>query len=130
MENIDSKLDYSPFERALDTLRVAYQKPPVSLLERDGAIQRFEYVVEFSWKMIRKALIEQGRTEVSNSPKPLFRAAFEEGWLDDLSQWIDFIDARNLASHAYNSDTADEVYKVGAKLVPYATALLEKLKAL
>jgi len=68
-------LDFTPLARALQTLQEAQARPPQNDLERDGVIQRFEYTFELCWKSIRKALLFFGRSEVSGSPRPLFRDA-------------------------------------------------------
>jgi len=49
MENL-----IQPFEKALLTLEEALSRPQLDDLMRDGAIQRFEYCVELSWKTSKK----------------------------------------------------------------------------
>ena len=104
-------IDFSSLEDALKSFEEAMVSPPKSELERDGVIQRFEYTFELCWKSIRKLLLEQGRSEVSSSPKPLFRDAMQEHLIKDLDTWFSFIDARNRTSHTYHKKTAEQVFK-------------------
>ena len=105
-----SKIDFTALEDALKTFEEAIVSPPKSDLERDGVIQRFEYTFELCWKSIRKLLLEQGRSEVSSSPKPLFRDAHQENLISDLDCWFGYVEARNRTSHTYNKKTAEEVF--------------------
>ncbi|MBI2092107.1 MAG: nucleotidyltransferase substrate binding protein [Deltaproteobacteria bacterium] len=89
------ELDFTGYENALKTLKTAIKKSRLNELERDGAIQRFEYTFELAWKMIRKALLAMGRAEVSSSPRPIFRDALEEGLIEDIKNWFAFLEARN-----------------------------------
>lgn len=124
------RLDFSGFEGALKTLRSALTKDPLSELERDGAIQRFEHTFELSWKMMRRSLIALGRNDVSASPKPVLRDALEEGLIDDVQEWFGFLEARNLSTYIYNQDEAQRVFKAAQDFLPRAEVLLKKLKGL
>lgn len=123
-----NNLSTKSFENALSSLQQALGKAPLSELERDGVIQRFEYTFEMAWKTIRQLLVVLGRAEVSGSPKPVLRDAVEEGLLTDLDLWFDFLEARNASSHSYNNITADEVHGKAKEFAPHAAALLEKIK--
>ena len=125
-----SKLDFIPFENALKSLEEGLNKPPQNDLERDGVIQRFEYCFELAWKMIRKSLLALGRNEVSASPKPLFREALNEGWIENSKDWLAFTEARNSTSHLYNKKEAEKIYQVIKTFPAKAKFLLKKLQAL
>ena len=89
---MSQSLDFTPLERALQTLQDAQVRPPQNDLERDGVIQRFEYTFELCWKSIRKALLFLGRAEVSGSPKPLFRDAMEEHFIGTIEPWFAYLE--------------------------------------
>ena len=127
---MDNQLNISSLINALKTLQVSLESPPKNDLERDGVIQRFEHTLEMSWKIIRKTLLQLGRTEVNNSPKPLFKSAYEEGFIDDVSAWLDFVDAKNKTSHDYSLTKADQVYQAAQKFPPYVEHLILQLKKL
>jgi nucleotidyltransferase substrate binding protein (TIGR01987 family) len=121
-------LDFTPFERALLSLQEAQAQPPRNDLERDGVIQRFEYTFELSWKSIRKALVFLGRTEVSGSPRPLFRDALEERLINNVEPWFAYLEARNTTSHIYNRDQAEKVFNAIQGFAAHAQALLDALQ--
>ena len=123
-------LDFSNFEKAVGTLADALSKESLSDLERDGVIQRFEYTFELAWKMARKTLMALGRTEVSGSPKPVLRDAQEENLITDIEKWFSFLEARNLSTHIYSQEEAENVHTVAKEFLPYAKQLLKTLKGL
>ena len=122
------KPSFATFRKALATLEVAFAKPPANDLERDCAIQRFEYTFELAWKSARKQLIWFGRADVSGSPKPILRAAHEEGLLEDIEAWLGFVEARTVTSHAYDQGLAQEVYDAAERFLPQARELLARLE--
>lgn len=97
---------------------------------RDSVIQRFEFTVELSWKILQKFLKNSGLSETL-SPKAIFREAALLGWVDDPEAWIKFVDDRNLSSHTYRESIAEKVYASAQNLPNYSDKLisyLEKLK--
>ena len=76
---------------------------------RDGVIQRFEFCAELAWKTLREYLIDQGYQNV-NSPKAVMRLSYEDGIINNDASWVSLMNARNLTSHTYDEDTADEIY--------------------
>jgi nucleotidyltransferase substrate binding protein (TIGR01987 family) len=122
-----SSLEFTHLEKTLHSLQSALIHPPKNDLERDGVIQRFEYTFELCWKSIRKLLLSQGRNEVSGSPKPLLRDALEEGLIDNLELWFNFLEARNHIAHTYNEKQAQQVYQYAQSFAPHAEALLIQL---
>ncbi len=78
-------------------------------LERDGAIQRFEFTFELSWKTMKRILSFKG-IELS-SPRDVFREAAKLHLIDDPVIWFDFLKKRNLTVHTYNQDCADEIFE-------------------
>lgn len=128
MAKTPGQLSFEPLKKTLASLESALTAPPKNDLERDGVIQRFEYSFELSWKAIRTLLIALGRSEVSGSPKPLFREAASEGLLPDSAVWFRFLEARNQTVHSYNSMTAEEVYQAAKAFPAHARPLLLALE--
>jgi nucleotidyltransferase substrate binding protein (TIGR01987 family) len=120
--------DFTPLERALQSFQEAQAQPPRNDLERDGIIQRFEYTFELCWKSIRRFLLFLGRTDVSGSPRPLFRDALEEHLIADIEPWFAYLEARNATVHLYNRDQAEKVFKAIEGFAADAEALLQALK--
>lgn len=88
------------FEQAL--------KEAKSLLERDGAIQRFEYTYELVWKTLKRILILKG-VDVNN-PRDVFREAAKQKLIADPQVWFLFLSKRNLTVHTYDQDCANEIF--------------------
>ena len=84
------------------------QAPGASDVVRDGAIQRFEFTLELSWKTLRRCLRLKG-SQV-NHPKDVIREAAAEGWLAQPAMWLTVIDLRNETSHVYDEPTAQRIY--------------------
>jgi nucleotidyltransferase substrate binding protein (TIGR01987 family) len=104
----------SKLNKAVDSLLEAhalYQKNPEGSAEkkafRDACIQRFEFCVEFSWKVSMKALGSQ-----TQAAKPAVREMGRNGLVSDVAEWLDYIEARNETSHSYDEEVAKKVYTV------------------
>jgi len=93
---------------------------------RDSSIQRFEYVFEFSHKILRRYLswhIPMQQVKVSEiSFADLVRTANEHGlFTESYEVWSNYRKMRNITSHTYNEDTAEQVLEI----IP---AFLEEVK--
>ncbi len=120
---------YNKLVQAVDRLREAiddYQRTPLDSI-RDGAIQRFEFCVELTWKTLREYLIDQGYTDI-NSPKSVMRHAYADGLVDNEQAWIDLLNDRNLTSHIYDEATAARIYDlIVSRYCPMFAAVIDKL---
>lgn len=125
-----NEMDLTGFDNAVKSLEVALSKKPLSDLERDGVIQRFEYTFELAWKMMRKMLIAMGRQDVSASPRPVLRDAAEEHFIEDIENWFEFLEARNLSSHIYDEFEAKKVFAAAFKFLSHAKQLVKKFSEL
>ncbi|MDW7732621.1 MAG: HI0074 family nucleotidyltransferase substrate-binding subunit [Methanolobus sp.] len=97
-------------KKALRTLEEVLEEP-FSLIVRDASIQRFEYTFEITWKLIREYLKDKEGI-VCNSPKSCFREAFRMNLLteDETVQALQMTDERNMTTHTYREEVADEIY--------------------
>lgn len=112
-------------ERAVTTLREALSMPKSDVV-RDAAIQRFEYCFELAWKSIRRCAQAEGLKV--DSPAGAIRAAFQLGWIDDDATWLQMKDDRNLTSHTYDEQTAEDLYMRLPAYLPRLSALVDRLK--
>lgn len=125
------KLKYEDFFRALTKLHAALAKDiAADELYLDGLIQRFEFCFELSWK-IMKAFLEYEGIE-ANSPRSAIRKAFQTELITDAEAWLDMLEKRNLSSHTYDAETANEIYRhVAQKYIilfdDFAATMNEKL---
>ena len=121
MERLEQRLDMA--RRALTTfLELSDLKSPTTV-ERDAAIQRFEYTFEAMWKTAQRYLqVREGRAE--GSPKGAIRGCREVGLLSnaDTTAALAMADDRNLTVHTYNEALAGVLF---ARLDGHA-ALLDR----
>jgi nucleotidyltransferase substrate binding protein (TIGR01987 family) len=75
---------------------------------RDGVIQRFEFTYELAWKAT-KVILEQSGVMDANSPKAVIREAYAQRLITDEDIWLNIISDRNLTSHVYKEEMADEI---------------------
>jgi nucleotidyltransferase substrate binding protein (TIGR01987 family) len=117
---------------SIDALKAAYARYCEALilrkdeLHRDGAIQRFEYTFELSWKALKRELAERGVE--TNSPRQVIRQAAAEGIIDSVESWFDFLEKRNLSSHVYREDYAKAVEGVFEPFKLAAGELISRLE--
>jgi len=115
----------SNYRKALDNLREAInisEKRELNKLEKQGFIQAFEYTYELAWLTIKDFYQSKGEVNIQGS-KDAFRMAFERGLVEKGAYLLEAVKSRQLTSHTYNEDTADEIY-VAIKN-KYAAAFIE-----
>ena len=96
------------FNQAVDIVsnKMDWDEEVDDLLE-EGLIQRFEYTHELAWKVMKDYAEYQGHTNIQGS-RDAFRKALEMGVIDD-DRWMESIKDRNLTSHNYDDETAQNV---------------------
>lgn len=121
MEKVKERLHVA--RKALATLQELTNKRSFTVLERDAAIQRFEYTFEATWKDAQTFLYKLKGVE-ANSPKSAIRSSWQVGLLDEASSQaaLRMCEARNMSAHTYNEKLAQEI----ADQVPGFARLLEK----
>jgi nucleotidyltransferase substrate binding protein (TIGR01987 family) len=120
------KINFAPLEKALASLKKALEQPKDEFT-RDATIQRFEYSFELSWKILRRYFSYEQNLDESNI-KNLFREAGRASLIANVENWFEYHKARNLTSHTYNENTANEAYNAAKKFLPDAEHLLLNLK--
>ena len=100
-----------------------------SLIERDAAIQRFEFTFEAVWKAAKEVLFEREGID-SGSPKSVIRSCRETAILDaeQTVAALQMADDRNLSVHTYNEKLASEIYSRLHGYKPVFTAWLNGLE--
>ncbi len=101
--------NFNRLKKALDALGVMVKKPmDVDRSNIDATIQRFEFSVELFWKALKYLLAEKG-TEV-RYPRDVLQEAYAGKLIDQESRWLAMLKDRNLTSHTYNEELADDIY--------------------
>lgn len=113
MERLKQKVDSA--KRALKTLQELLDSHSLTTVERDAAIQRFEYTFEAVWKAGKAFLREIEGLEIG-SPKGVIRGFFQVGLFTEEQTVLALamVDDRNLTSHTYNEGLAEQIcYQLG-----------------
>lgn len=92
---------------------------------RDSVIQRFEFCIELAWKTSRKVMGIN-----FTAPKQVVREMGRNNMISDVNLWLQAIDQRNLSSHTYNEQLAEEVYKFIQNFFPEFEKLESTLEAM
>lgn len=121
------EIDITALIKAQRTFELALTQVK-SELERDGAIQRFEYTYELVWKTLKRILAFKG-VDVNN-PRDVFREAAKQKLIEDPVVWFTFLKQRNLTTHTYNQDCADEIYSYFPQFVKELNKVVEIIKKL
>jgi len=126
MERLTRRLALA--RQALDSLLELTILSAPNRIERDAAIQRFEYTVEASWKAAQ-AVLDTHFGVVVASPKPVVRACAQNGLLTEADGHaaMTMIDDRNLTSHTYNESLAAAIH---GRLATHAGLMERWLEAL
>ena len=133
-------IDYDKYQKSLKHLEEQYQHY-IEMDEcypdwiKDGigesVIQRFETCFDCMWKVLKRYMHQElGLADVPNSPKPLFRLANENRlFAADITQWFNYLMARNNTAHDYSGEKAKASLKVVAHYIQDAIALYETMSS-
>lgn len=87
---------YKQFDKAISRFE------NLSVLEKEGLIQRFEYTFELAWKTLKDYLEAQ---EIEASfPREVIKTAFHYNLIVDGEAWMDMLEKRNLMAHTYDEE--------------------------
>ncbi len=95
-------------------------------LDKDGVIQRFEFVFELVWKTLKDYAEDKGRFDAA-SPKDAFRVAADLGLIDNPLIWFDFLKFRNEATHLYDEQKANDIFLQIPKFIDAVENLISKI---
>ena len=118
--------NFVKINKALAQLKAATSKEPANDLERDGAIQRFEYTIEMLWKLAKVVLAENGVQAIA--PKDVIRELANIGWINNPQTFIDYLLMRNESSHSYKEEIAKKVYAAAQNFTSDCEILIDTLK--
>lgn len=110
--SINDKIEQ--LEKAFENLKIiieAYKKEKDKIIKdglRDSIIQRFEFVTELSWKLMKKYLDENLVLEVY-SPRSVIKESYKQDLIENGELWLDILEDRNLTSHTYDENIANRI---------------------
>ncbi|HLO15657.1 MAG TPA: HI0074 family nucleotidyltransferase substrate-binding subunit [Anaerolineales bacterium] len=128
MERVRERITIA--RRALATLEAVVGKSSPSDIERDAAIQRFEYTFEAVWKAAQSYLREMEGLD-NASPRAVIRSSFQSRLIDEKTARaaMNIVTDRNLTVHTYNEKFAMGIYKrlsKHAKVIEIWLSAMEK----
>ena len=111
------QLKHDLFKKVLLSLQAIYLKPvDADRINIDATIKRFEFTFELSWKCLKQYFQEQGI--IVNYPKEIIKEAFATGLINDEQLWLQMLNDRNMTSHTYNRQLADQIHHHIKQYVP------------
>ncbi|NUU99670.1 nucleotidyltransferase [Marinitoga sp. 1154] len=102
---------FKNFKKVLNQLSNAVKlskERELSILEKQGLIQSFEYTHELAWKILKDFFENKGNFNIYGS-RDAIREVFKNGIIINGDIWMKMILSRNLTSHTYDESTADEI---------------------
>ena len=99
------------FQQALSQLAQAVslsKSKELSDLEKQGLIKAFEFTHELAWNVMKDYFEYQGTTSIRGS-RDAAREAFQKDLIQNGEAWMAMINSRNLTSHTYNKEVAEEI---------------------
>jgi nucleotidyltransferase substrate binding protein (TIGR01987 family) len=133
-------LDLAHLEKAVSQLEksLSYLKSDLALNDSDlreqfraAAIQAFEFTYELAVKMLRRQLelIVPSPTELrAMAFMDLIRTGAEAGLVEDVARYRLYRDKRNITSHTYDGERAEEVLSALDPFLVDVRHLLGELK--
>lgn len=92
---------FQNFTKAFNLLEVTIADfSKLSILEKEGMIQRFEYTFELAWKTLKDYL--EAQDVPANFPREVIKSAFHYGLIQNGEVWMDMLEKRNLMAHTYD----------------------------
>ena len=131
-------IDYDNFQQSLKRLEEQYENfqtldssLPHLTQEAitESVIRRFQTCYNCLWKVLKRFLMEKlGVTDPPNSPKPVFRLAFENGlFATSLEEWLDYVEARIGTSHDYSGEKANACLEIMGDFIDDAIGLYQTM---
>ncbi|HLD95206.1 MAG TPA: HI0074 family nucleotidyltransferase substrate-binding subunit [Alphaproteobacteria bacterium] len=118
MEEIYWKDYFHTLGQAIDRLKDVLNNPDIQGVDymQDAAIQRFEFVTELFWKVLKKVLAYE-KVEAT-TPRDVLKKSYQFKLIDDEDIWLAILTDRNLTSHVYKEEEAKKVFKNIIKYAP------------
>lgn len=96
---------------------------------RAGVIQHFEFTFELAWKILKRYLDHYSPERIDFlTNRDLFRVGFEQGLIQDVKAWFNYLEKRNLTRHAYQQTIAAQVYEICGRFLDDVNYLLEQME--
>jgi nucleotidyltransferase substrate binding protein (TIGR01987 family) len=120
-------------EKSIRSYRVLSEN---STLTRDdidtvkaGVIQNFEVAYEQCWKFMKRWIEQNVSSDIVDgvTRRELFRVSAENRLIDDVAQWMEFHQSRNLTAHTYDAENAGQAFSSALSFIDAASSFLKRL---
>lgn len=111
-QDIRWKQRFQNFGKAFNRLGLAIEavkKDPDNELLQCGLIQTYEFSIELAWKTLKDFLEKKGF--MVQSPKSVIRQAYQSTYIDNVDDWLQALNDRDLTVHTYDDAVAAGVLK-------------------
>jgi len=127
-QDIRWKQRFASYSKAFKQLKRFTAVEDLNEMERQGLIKAFEYTYELAWKTLQDLLKEKGYMDILG-PKPVIEQSLKDHYIKDGHGWLRMHRSRNLTSHTYDEDTADEIaVKIRKEYIKLLGDLYEQLR--
>jgi len=103
---------FSNYRKALARLADAValtEERKLSDLEQQGLIQGFEFTFDLAWKTLQDILRERNNPDATGGPNVIITYSLDYGYINDYEAWKAMKKSRDLTSHSYDEETADDI---------------------
>lgn len=103
---------FNNYQKALARLGDAValtEERELSDLEQQGLIQGFEFTFDLAWKTLQDYLRHHKRPNDNGGPNVIITQALEDGIIKGVDLWKAMKKSRDLTSHSYDEETADDI---------------------
>ena len=97
---------FQNFEKAFNRLVDAIGRISDDQLIQAGIVQTFEFTFELAWKTMKDKLEYEGFS--AKTPREVIKQAFQVSYISSPELWLEALDKRNLMSHTYDKEKANE----------------------
>lgn len=112
MKNVRWKQRFENFSKAYKLLEDAINlDKELSILEKEGVIQRFEYTLELAWNTIKDYLGAEGVILTSFTPKSIIKQAFNLQIIENGELWIEALEQRVILANTYETIVFTNAYE-------------------
>ncbi len=128
MKEIFWKEYFKSLGEAIKRLHEVIHHPDLNKNEymQDASIQRFEFVIELFWKVLKKVLIYEKVD--ATTPRDVLNKSYQFNLIDDEATWLRMLDDRNNTSHIYKQEDVKRIFKNIKTYLPVFETTYEKLK--
>ena len=83
--------------------------PNLNELEKDGAIQRFEFTFELAWKTLQDYFAQESGYADVKGPRTVLKQAVKDNLIADGHTWLQMLDSRNELTHVYDETESRQI---------------------